>query len=78
MSKRITEALKIPTIGIGAGIETDGQVLVLHDLLGFPSPVHPRFVRQYADMSAIVKKAVSQYRDDVMNKKFPNEQESFK
>lgn len=78
LSKRITEVIKIPTIGIGAGIETDGQVLVLHDLLGFPSPVRPRFARQYADMSAIVKKAVSQYRDDVISGKFPNEQESFK
>ena len=78
LSQRITEALKIPTIGIGAGIETNGQVLVLHDLLGFPSPVRPRFVRQYADISAIVKKAVRQYQDDVVSGKFPNVEESFK
>lgn len=77
LSKRITEVVKIPTIGIGAGIETDGQVLVLHDLLGFPSPVRPRFVRQYADMSAILKKAVSQYRDDVVSGRFPSMKESF-
>ncbi len=77
LSKRITGALKIPTIGIGAGIETDGQVLVLHDLLGFPSPVRPRFVRKYADLSAVIKKAVGDYRSDVLAGKFPNARESF-
>ncbi len=78
LSKRITHALQIPTIGIGAGSDTDGQVLVLHDLLGFPSPVRPRFVRQYADLSATVKKAVHQYQKDVVNRKFPSLKESFK
>lgn len=77
LSKRITQELTIPTIGIGAGIETDGQVLVLHDLLGFPSPVRPRFVRRYADLNAIVRDAVTQYKNDVLNKKFPKLEESF-
>ncbi len=77
LSKRITEALTIPTIGIGAGAETDGQVLVLHDLLGFPSPIRPRFVRKYADLNAIVQKAVSEYRKDVQDGKFPSLKESF-
>lgn len=77
LSKRITGALKIPTIGIGAGIETDGQVLVLHDLLGFPSPVRPRFVRQYADLSSVIKKAVENYRNDVLSGKFPSMKETF-
>ncbi len=78
LSKRITNELEIPTIGIGAGPQTDGQVLVLHDLLGFPSPVRPRFVRQYADLSAVVKKAVLRYREDVLAGKFPSMKESFK
>ncbi len=77
LSKRITEALTIPTIGIGAGAETDGQVLVLHDLLGFPSSVRPRFVRKYADLSTVVQKAVNEYRKDVMDGKFPSLKESF-
>lgn len=77
LSKRITEALTIPTIGIGAGAQTDGQVLVLHDLLGFPSPVRPRFVRKYADLSAVVQKAVHEYRKDVLSGNFPSLKESF-
>ena len=78
LAKRITSELKIPTIGIGAGPETDGQVLVLHDLLGFPSPVRPRFVRRYADLSEVVKTAVGEYRSNVMSEKFPSLKESFK
>lgn len=78
LAKRITEALKIPTIGIGAGIDTDGQVLVLHDLLGFPSPVRPRFVRKYADLSTVIQKAVGEYRKDVIEGRFPSDEESFK
>jgi len=78
LAKRITKSLKIPTIGIGAGSDTDGQVLVLHDLLGFESSVRPRFVRRYAELSEIIHKAVVQYRSDVWAKKFPTSQESFR
>ena len=78
LAKRITRSLKIPTIGIGAGPDTDGQVLVLHDLLGFESQVRPRFVRRYAGLNHIIHKAVTQYRSDVLAKKFPTVQESFK
>lgn len=78
LAKRITEALKIPTIGIGAGPYTDGQVLVLHDLLGFESSVHPRFVRRYAQLDQVVSKALSQYCNDVLSGKFPTLKESFK
>ena len=78
LAKRVSKALKIPTIGIGAGKDTDGQVLVLHDMLGFPSSVRPRFVRKYADLGAVVKKAVHDYQEDVVKEKFPAPQESFK
>ncbi len=78
LAKRITKSLKIPTIGIGAGPDTDGQVLVIHDLLGFESSIRPRFVRRYAELNQIIHKALTQYRNDVLNKKFPTAQESFK
>jgi 3-methyl-2-oxobutanoate hydroxymethyltransferase len=73
----ITKAVRCPTIGIGAGPATDGQVLVFHDLLGIRSGVSPRFVRSYADIEAIMKKAASDYCRDVQGKKFPSKKESF-
>lgn len=78
LAKRVTGRLKIPTIGIGAGPDTDGQVLVLHDMLGFESPVRPRFVRRYGELSQAIRKAVAAYRRDVLKGKFPTVQESFK
>lgn len=78
LAKRITKGLRIPTIGIGAGPSTDGQVLVLHDMLGFESQVKPRFVRQYAHLNEAVRKAVLEYRKDVLSKHFPSSKESFK
>jgi len=78
LGRRITEALRIPTIGIGAGPYTDGQVLVLHDLLGFKSNVHPRFVRRYAKLEEMIEKALQRYRSEVLEGKFPNLEESFK
>ncbi|MBI4395029.1 MAG: 3-methyl-2-oxobutanoate hydroxymethyltransferase [Candidatus Omnitrophica bacterium] len=77
VAKRVTSALRIPTIGIGAGPDTDGQVLVLHDLLGFESRVHPRFVRRYAEANQMIAKALREYRNDVLRKKFPSAKESF-
>ena len=77
LAKRITKDLNIPTIGIGAGLDTDGQVLVLHDLLGFESSIRPRFVRRYAELSQMIHKALIQYRNDVLTKKFPALKESF-
>lgn len=62
---RITKSVRIPTIGIGAGAECDGQVLVLHDLLGLASDYAPKFVKTYADLSATVVSAVRQFRDEV-------------
>ena len=78
LARRVTKQLKIPTIGIGAGPGTDGQVLVFHDVLGLESPVNPRFVRRYADLSGVIRKALGKYRADVLSGKFPAAKESFK
>lgn len=77
LAAEITQAVRCPTIGIGAGPETDGQILVLQDILGIRSSVSPRFVRRYADMEGIIKKAVGDYCSDVRQKKYPSEKESF-
>jgi 3-methyl-2-oxobutanoate hydroxymethyltransferase len=77
LAARITEKLRIPTIGIGAGPDCDGQVLVIHDLLGLTLGHKPKFARQYADVAAQVSRAASQYCDDVRAGRFPSDGESF-
>ncbi len=77
LAQVITKKLKIPTIGIGAGVNCDGQVLVVHDLLGLDERFHPKFVKQYANLSAIIQKAVESYRDDVLSGRFPDKTYSF-
>ena len=77
LAAEITKAVRCPTIGIGAGPATDGQVLVFQDLLGIRSGVSPRFVRRYANLEAIIKKAAGDYCRDVQNKRFPSKKESF-
>jgi 3-methyl-2-oxobutanoate hydroxymethyltransferase len=74
---RITAAVKIPTIGIGAGAGCDGQILVLHDLLGLNPGHTPRHVKAYADLSKTIIDAVTCYRDEVRQRKFPGEEHSF-
>jgi 3-methyl-2-oxobutanoate hydroxymethyltransferase len=78
LATRITKELTIPTIGIGAGSCCDGQVLVLHDLLGLTSGFVPKFVKQYADLSALISSAVTSYRDEVRAGKFPTKEQEFK
>ena len=78
LAAEITAALPIPTIGIGAGPECDGQVLVMHDLLGLDVAWSPRFARRYAELGRETEHAFAQYADDVRRGKFPNEAESFK
>jgi 3-methyl-2-oxobutanoate hydroxymethyltransferase len=73
----ITSALSIPTIGIGAGVHCDGQVLVLHDLLGITGRVHPRFVKQYAQVGDTIRQAVEQFARDVREERFPAAEHSF-
>jgi 3-methyl-2-oxobutanoate hydroxymethyltransferase len=71
IAKKITGAVSVPTIGIGAGADCDGQVLVLHDLLGITSGYLPRFVKAYADLKTQITNAVTQYRDEVRSGEFP-------
>ncbi len=77
LGEKISQALTVPTIGIGAGDKTDGQVLVLTDLLGLDPDFVPRFVRKYADLSGAVLGALENYAADVRQGKFPSEKESF-
>ncbi len=77
LAKRVSEQLRIPTIGIGAGVDCDGQVLVLHDMLGITKDFSPRFLRRYADLGEIIDGAVKQYIEDVRNEQFPNADERY-
>lgn len=77
LAAEVTRALSIPTIGIGAGPDTDGQVLVLHDLLGFHSEFTPKFLKKYANLGEIVVKAVGQYDSEVKSGHFPGPEHSF-
>jgi 3-methyl-2-oxobutanoate hydroxymethyltransferase len=77
IAKKITGEVAIPTIGIGAGADCDGQVLVLHDLLGMTSGYVPRFVKAYADLKNEITRAVTQYRDEVRDGTFPAKEHGF-
>jgi len=77
LAKEVTQSLSIPTIGIGAGKFCDGQVLVMHDMLGINTEFKPRFLRQYLNLYEQVSKAVQQYVADVKANSFPNENESY-
>jgi len=77
LGKKVSEALRIPTIGIGAGPYCDGQVLVTHDMLGMIEEFKPRFVRRYMNLAAEMKDAFRRYIQDVKNNNFPNENESY-
>ena len=77
LAKMVSEKLHIPTIGIGAGPHCDGQVLVLHDMLGITKDFSPRFLRRYADLGDVIDNAVKQYITDVRSGDFPNEEESY-
>jgi len=77
LAVEITKALHIPTIGIGAGPDCDGQILVLHDLLGLTFQEPPKFARQYANLGEIISKAVREYCDDVQQGSFPTDDESY-
>jgi len=77
LAKKVSEQLTIPTIGIGAGVDCDGQVLVLHDMLGITKDFSPRFLRRYSDLGEIIDGAVKQYIVDVRSKQFPNADEGY-
>ncbi len=78
LAAKITAAVQIPTIGIGAGPDCDGQVLVINDLLGLTSGYVPRFVKAYADLKTTIAAAVTQYRDDVREGAFPGPSQGFR
>lgn len=77
LAKRITAELAIPTIGIGAGLHCDGQVLVIHDILGLCEKYSPKFVKRYADLKPIIAQAVTDYIREVKDGTFPDEEHSF-
>jgi 3-methyl-2-oxobutanoate hydroxymethyltransferase len=78
LAREITEQLTIPTIGIGAGVDCDGQVLVLHDMLGLFDDFTPKFVKQYADLKTMTSGAVKNFISEVKERKFPAEEHAFK
>lgn len=77
LAREITETLTIPTIGIGAGLDCDGQVLVIHDVLGLLKGFRPKFVKQYVNMQEIVDRAVKEFIDEVRQGTFPGKQHTF-
>jgi 3-methyl-2-oxobutanoate hydroxymethyltransferase len=77
LGREITEALRIPTIGIGAGIHCDGQVLVLHDLIGLSFGKQAKFVRRYAETGETIRNAITAFREDVRAGRYPSEEESY-
>ena len=77
LAARVSEEISIPTIGIGAGAGCDGQVLVIHDMLGLNKEFNPRFLRRYADLNSVMTDAVQNYIKDVKSKDFPNEEEQY-
>jgi len=77
LAEEVTNSVKIPIIGIGAGRNTDGQVLVLHDMLGITQEFSPRFLRRYHNLYSEIKGAVQAYISDVRNLEFPNEKEQY-
>lgn len=77
LARIISGKVRIPTIGIGAGVHCDGQVLVLYDMLGLFQKYRPKFVKTYADVSNVVREAVDRYKADVLTGGFPDEHQSF-
>jgi 3-methyl-2-oxobutanoate hydroxymethyltransferase len=77
LARKISQSLKIPTIGIGAGKDCDGQILVINDLLGLFEDFKPKFVRRYAELAKEIRKACQKYIEDVKKGSFPSDQESY-
>jgi 3-methyl-2-oxobutanoate hydroxymethyltransferase len=77
LAKDITEKLRVPTIGIGAGPHCDGQILVFHDLVGLSNGYNPKFVKKYADLQTVITQAVKKYSEEVRQGIFPDEMHSY-
>lgn len=77
LAQKVTQSLSIPTIGIGAGAACDGQVLVIHDMMGMNQGFNPRFLRRYANIHSVMTEAVQHYIKDVKEQEFPNKEEQY-
>ena len=77
LAEEVAKSIRIPIIGIGAGNGVDGQVLVMHDMLGMSNEFHPKFLRKYANLQEVINEAVTHYIADVKSVDFPNENESY-
>ena len=77
LAEQVSREISIPTIGIGAGVHTDGQVLVVADMLGMTQGFRPRFLRRYANLNEVMSDAIGHYVEDVKNGDFPLESESY-
>ena len=77
LAKKVASQLQIPVIGIGAGPDVDGQVLVMQDMLGITKDFKPRFLRRYADLHSLITGAIGKYVEDVKAKEFPNQEEKY-
>jgi 3-methyl-2-oxobutanoate hydroxymethyltransferase len=77
LAKQVAETVRIPIIGIGAGPDVDGQVLVVHDLIGLTTAFNPRFIRRYMNLYNSMKKAIENYVSDVKSVDFPNQNEQY-
>ncbi|MEL7162097.1 MAG: 3-methyl-2-oxobutanoate hydroxymethyltransferase, partial [Bacteroidota bacterium] len=77
LAKKVSEAIDVPTIGIGGGGDCDGQVLVTHDMLGITKDFHPRFLRRYVELFDVIKDATERYVEDVKAREFPNDKEQY-
>ncbi|WP_421875564.1 3-methyl-2-oxobutanoate hydroxymethyltransferase [Marinoscillum sp.] len=77
LAREVAESVSIPVIGIGAGPDVDGQVLVVHDMLGITQDFKPRFLRQYADLNKVISDATTNYIRDIRSGEFPNDKESY-
>ncbi len=77
LAQQVAQSIEIPVIGIGAGADVDGQVLVVHDMLGITQDFKPRFLRQYADLNKIIGEATTSFIKDIRSNEFPNDKESY-
>ena len=77
LAEKVTESVSVPTIGIGAGVGCDGQVLVLYDMLGMYDKIRPKFVRRYAELGETIRNAAEEYIKDIRNGSFPSQDESY-
>ena len=77
LAKKITETVNAPTIGIGAGIHCDGQVLVINDLLGIDEGFNPKYLKKYASLGKEIKRAVTNFKEEVQNGKYPDDEHTY-